>query len=569
MMKKNNSGYISAISLLIMAFLLLLTAAVVPRVRAELNFTSINSDGVEAQYAAEAGVKYAAAQILNNPSNTDWGWARGNQALTLVDGETYTITIFPIASDGTVGNTAIDDGVALASGNKYLIKSVGRVNDYSKTVKAIAHINSGTSANTPAIYAGNTLTASGSLTVTNGDILADVVNLSGGISISSGNKALYYTGKNVPNGVTAEKWTGEKYTYQPDESVITSLPSFSALTNINGYTVNYSSYGKLPNPVVVKKKGTTYTLASNTKYYMPSGLPSASNTIYIEKPDDGDVTITLNGAYTTSDSGSGTIINLDSTGAFVLNVLGDMTARSFTINADKASSVTVNVKGKLTTNGSGIVIHGPANGNMNLNVSKEFTVGGGGITIDGMNTGSVNITVDGNYDISGYGGHITRPASGDVNILVNGNLTAQGAGLPITGNSTGNINLLVGGTLTSAGSGIAINSATGNVNIYSNKNLTASGSGLTLNGSSVKVVANGDITLSGNNSLDGNALLYAIGNNHDITASGSFSIEGSIIAADGDITLSGNTNVHHSNANSGSGGSGSGTGTIEFTDWSS
>jgi Tfp pilus assembly protein PilX len=70
-MKKYNSGFISAISLLIMAFLLLLTAAVVPRVGAELKFSSMNSDGVEAQYAAESGVKYAAAQILNNPGNTD------------------------------------------------------------------------------------------------------------------------------------------------------------------------------------------------------------------------------------------------------------------------------------------------------------------------------------------------------------------------------------------------------------------------------------------------------------------------------------------------------------------
>lgn len=84
-MKKNNSGYISAISLLIMAFLLLLTGAVLPRVGAELNFTSINSDGVEAQYAAESGVKYAATQILNNSNNTDWSWARGNQCLKELD----------------------------------------------------------------------------------------------------------------------------------------------------------------------------------------------------------------------------------------------------------------------------------------------------------------------------------------------------------------------------------------------------------------------------------------------------------------------------------------------------
>lgn len=207
--KKNNSGYISAISLLIMAFLLLLTGAVIPRVGAELNFTSINNDAVEAQYAAEAGVKYAAAQILNNTSNTDWSWARGNQELTFADGETYKITIYPIDSSGKAGSSPIEDGIALTSGSKYLIQSVGKVNNYSKTVKVIAYINTG-SDSSPAIYAGNTANIGNSLKVINGDVLAANIKISTLPTLDDDKNIYYYNkptvGTDIPVWMIGNQW---------------------------------------------------------------------------------------------------------------------------------------------------------------------------------------------------------------------------------------------------------------------------------------------------------------------------------------------------------------------------
>lgn len=569
-MKKNNSGYISAISLLIMSFLLLLTGAVVPRVGAELNFTSINSDGVEAQYAAESGVKYAAAQILNNSNNTDWSWARGNQELTFADGETFKITIYPIDSYGKAGSSPIDDGVALTSGSKYLIQSVGKVNNYLKTVKVIAYINTG-SASTPTIYSGKTLSASGSLTVANGDILADTVDLNGNVTINDKNKILYYKNASVPNysNIATKKWSGEKYTYQPGESVVTSLPSFSAAANINGYIVNYTNGISFPSPNSTYEWRRYYTLSSNTRYYVQDTfLQSDNKPITINKEGSGPTYITVKGNYTTNNSGTN-YINLNDAGNFVLNVIGNFQARDLVINATNASSVTINVTGNFTTSGSGLTIHGPANGNVNINVGADFSIGSGGLTIDGVNTGNINITVDSDLTTDGYSWHISRPASGDVNILVNGNFSATGAGLPIKGSSIGTVNFFVGGTLTSNGSGIVIDSTTGNVNIYVNSNLSASGSGMSVDGANVNIVANGDISFSGSNSLRGdNVLLYAVGDGHDVDAN-SLYIEGVIIAPDGDITLKGGTVINNTNTTTGTGGSGSGTGTIEFTNWSS
>ena len=584
MVKKNNSGYISAISLLIMAFLLLLTGAVVPRVGAELNFTSINSDGVEAQYAAESGVKYAAAQILNNSNNTDWSWARGNQELTFADGETFKITIYPIDSSGKAGSSPIDDGVALTSGSKYLIQSVGKVNNYLKTVKVIAYINTG-SASSPAIYAGNTVNIGNSLKVTNGDVLAANIKIDTKPTLDDGHYIYYYNkpivGTDIPEWMIGnqwydgplknklKQWSGEEYVFTPDETTVTSLPAFSASGNISTYTANYSLYGSLPSPVEVRKKGTTYTLASNTKYYMSSGLPSASSTLYIEKPNNGDVTITLQGNYTTNNSGSGTIINLNSTGNFVLNVIGNMTAQSFTINATNASSVTINVTGSLTTTGSGLTINGPQNGDVNFNVGGNLNAGQV-INVNGVSSGDVNFTVDGNLAITGPGIKIQRPSSGSINILVNGKITDTASGLNVLGEGSSTVNIFSGKEINSSGAGININSTTGIVNVYAGGNLTASNSGMKISGSSVKVVANGDISFSGNNSLLGdNTLLYTKGAGNDITTSGSFSIEGSIISADGNINLESDTTITINDAGSGgSGGSGSGTGTIEFSNWS-
>jgi len=565
-MKNNNSGYISAISLLIMAFLLLLTGAVVPRVGAELNFTSINSDGVEAQYAAEAGVKYAAAQILNNPGNTDWSWAQGNQERTFADGETFKITIYPMGADGKPASSPIDDGVAFTSGSKYQIKSVGKVNGYSKTVKVNVYINTG-SASTPTIYSGKTLSASGSLTVANGDILADTVDLSGKVTINDKNKVLYYNNASAP--IETFKWSGEKYTYQPGESVVTSLPSFSAVKNISGYIVNYTSGVSFPSANSTYEWRTYYTLSPNTKYYIQNNfLQSDNKPLTINKDGAGDTYITINGNYTTNNSGTN-YINLNNSGNFVLNVIGNFQARELVINANNASSVTINVTGDFSMSGSALTIHGPANGNVNINVGKDFSIGSGGLTIDGVKTGNINITVDSDLTTDGYSWHISRPASGDVNILVNGNFSANGNGLPITGSSTGTVNFFVGGALTTQGKGIEINSTTGDVNIYSNSNLKASGSGMSVDGSNVNIVANGDISFTGSNSLSGdNVLLYAIGSGHDVDAA-SIYIEGVIIAPDGDIKLSGKTVINNTYTNTGSGESGSGTGSIEFSNWSS
>lgn len=577
MERNNNEGYISAFSILVMALLLLLTAAVLPRVSAELKLTGINQEGVEAQYAAEAGIKYTAAQILNKTDNTDWSWARGAKTLTFDDGETYIITIYPIDSTtGKAGETPISDGVALTSGNKYLIKSVGTVNGYSKTVRVIAEINGGTQ--TPAIYAGLTINLSNSVTIINGDIISKDVVISTKPTLSDGNKIYYYNSISVPEWMIGNqwydgplkdsiaKWSGEVYAYTADASTITSLPVFSAASNIK-----YSTTGSsLPSPESTTDWRTYYTLSAATYYVQSSTLQSDSKPVTFNKNVSGTTYLTINGNYTTNNSGTN-YINLNNSGDIVLTVVGNMQVQTLVINAPNASNVTLNVTGNLTTSGSGMTINGSSGGNVNINVGGNFNVAASGITVQNMGSGSLNITVDGNYVITGYGGNFTRPTSGDVNILVNGSLTDTGSGLKILGEGTGIVNILVGSKITTSGAGIQINSSTGDVNIFSGSDLTSTGSGIHVDGANVKVVANGDVTFSGDNDINGDeALLYVIGEGHDANFSGSFTIDGSIIVADGNANVAANTTITLKDDSGEESGTGSGTtgGTIEFTDWS-
>lgn len=571
-MKKNNSGYISAISLLIMAFLLLLTGAVVPRVGAELNFTSINSDGIEAQYAAESGAKYAAAQILNNPGNTDWGWARGNQERTFADGETFKITIYPVDSSGKVGSSPIDDGVALTSGSKYQIKSMGKVNGYSKTVKVIAYINTG-SASAKAIYAANNLNVNNTVTINKGDVLAGNLIMNNDIKLTDGN--LLYI-----NSVTADNWIKNNhkdnlkpyngtYIYTPDESTITSLPAFSAANNISGYTVNYTSGVSFPSPNSTTEWRRYYTLSPNTKYYVQNTFMQSDNKpITINMEGSGDTYITVKGNYATSNSGKN-YINLNGAGNLVFNVIGDFLADELVINANSGNSVTINVVGNFKTTGTGITINRPQNGNVNFNVGGSLNAGQI-IKVNGVNSGDIIFIVDGNLSITGPGIEIKRPSSGLVNFLINGKLTDTNGGLKILGEGSSTINIFCGQGIGSSGAGIKIDSSIGNVNIYSNSNFSASNSGVNLNGASVKVVANGDFTASGNNTIKGNGLLYVIGEGHDVSLGGSFRVDGAIIADGGDVTIGANTIINTNlDGSGGSVGFGSGTGTIEFSNWSS
>ena len=131
----NQKGFVTPLSLLVLTFALALLAAVSPFIIQEVKFASMNRDAIEAQFAAEAGIKVA-AQALHQ-RNTSWDWAQGTTPQPFVSGttKTYTVTI----RKGDAGNT-LDNGYTPETGIDYKVISVGRVGKETKTVGAKVRI---------------------------------------------------------------------------------------------------------------------------------------------------------------------------------------------------------------------------------------------------------------------------------------------------------------------------------------------------------------------------------------------------------------------------------------------
>lgn len=169
--KNRQRGSATVLGLLVVMLTIIMISGIVPAMISEVKFSSLNRDLLEAQYAAEAGAKYAVTQFLQN--NTDWSWAQGSGTpKTFVGTETYTVKI---VINGT--STPIANGFAPQSNTTYKIQSIGRAGSAGSTVTVLATAGSGGAPINPiyaadsAIYAGNDIKNSGQITVSGADVV--------------------------------------------------------------------------------------------------------------------------------------------------------------------------------------------------------------------------------------------------------------------------------------------------------------------------------------------------------------------------------------------------------------
>ena len=278
----NQRGFVTPFSIGVMILLTILVSAVVPMVINDTKQSIKNRDMFEAQYAAEAGAKYAIAKILNN--NTDWNWAQGTTPLTFITGSTeaYTITITK-NSDSTL----VPISGALVTSTVYKIKSVGSVNGSSRTVTVL--VTTPSLIFSPALYAGNTLSTNGSPEVKIGDV--------------------YYSDVSVKGKFTVDAPYAE---YDLDD--LTNPPK------VNTYDINdFKS-----SPYIDFAKNETLT---DQKYFINSSVNKSGNgTVKITGPTTGTAFVYINGDFTFA--GSYTI-----TGNVVLIVKGNFnTNGNFTMS---------------------------------------------------------------------------------------------------------------------------------------------------------------------------------------------------------------------------------------------
>ena len=90
---KSQRGSVTIMAIGVMMFLGIILSGVFPMITQEVRSGSVNRDAVEAQYAAEAGLKRAIAAM--QAESTDWAWIVQGQTrnFTSEAGKTYKVTL--------------------------------------------------------------------------------------------------------------------------------------------------------------------------------------------------------------------------------------------------------------------------------------------------------------------------------------------------------------------------------------------------------------------------------------------------------------------------------------------
>ena len=189
---------------------------------------------------------------------------------------------------------------------------------------------------------------------------------------------------------------------------------------------------------------------------------------------NGNVTITVDSAYTVNGTGG------DGIHAAGLD-----------------GNVTVTSKGIVTATATGIST-ASNNGTIIINGTANVTGGTNGISANSTGTGTVTINGTGNITGTGGTGILVTANGGDISIAQNGTITGQ-TGISASNTGTGNISIGVssGSVLTAtSANGVNANGVDGLVGVTNNGSIVAVGTGIsaTSNNGTLTIVNNGEIS---------------------------------------------------------------------------
>jgi formylmethanofuran dehydrogenase subunit C len=167
---RNQRGSAAIFALVVFVFIGIMLGALLPYITTEYLFATKTRDLIEAQYAAESGIKMALSQFNKSPSS-DWRWLDKSQNFANDRTKNYKVSITGPGTSGAPPTASPDPGV-------YTVTSVGEVGKSTKIVTANITINGALSY---ALYSGQNVTMSGNVKL-NGKIGANgTVTYSGDI----------------------------------------------------------------------------------------------------------------------------------------------------------------------------------------------------------------------------------------------------------------------------------------------------------------------------------------------------------------------------------------------------
>lgn len=257
---RGSRGSVSALGIITILFFVVVIAAIMPMTNAELKFSTLNRDNIEAQFAAEAGAKRAIAEMMQE--NTDWAWLQDAKATLenkdFISGKPATYSVWVEEKDHP--EKPLLTGNKPTVGTTYTIISTGTVNGAKKKTSVNYKMNAGGSIPTSALYVKGDLSAFQYLEVT-GDIVVggNRTNVSATGSITEG------TG--VGDSMTIPKYDFEEYKKDAVE-----LPQIVYTGTTDGIK-NYS----LP----AHTSNFTISPTAKTKYYVDGNLSIEENNLEI------------------------------------------------------------------------------------------------------------------------------------------------------------------------------------------------------------------------------------------------------------------------------------------------
>ena len=155
---KSQRGSVTIMAIGVMMFLGIILSGVLPMITQEVRSGSVNRDAVEAQYAAEAGLKRAIAAM--QAESTDWAWIVQGQTrnFTSEAGKTYKVTL----RNGSP--QTLSDGSVPAAGY-YWLQAEGRVGITVKRVGVVVQIAGGGGIFNNGVFSAAALTMANNATV--------------------------------------------------------------------------------------------------------------------------------------------------------------------------------------------------------------------------------------------------------------------------------------------------------------------------------------------------------------------------------------------------------------------
>ncbi len=285
----------------------------------------------------------------------------------------------------------------------------------------------------------------------------------------------------------------------------------------------------------------------------------------------GNVTITSNGAITTSAANAEAIAAQTATGDVSITSTGNIAtvgdnAEAIWARATSSGAVTVNSTGNITTQGSGAEAINAQSVDSQVTVASTGNITASGANSDGIvarntTTGGVSVTSQGTIAVQrdGINGWA---ATGNVTITSNGAITTSAANAEAIAaqTATGDVSITSTGNIATVGDNAeaiwARATSTGAVTVNSTGNITTQGSGAeAINAQSVDsqvtVASTGNITASGANS-DGIVARNTTTGGVSVTSQGTIAVQRDGIngqAATGNVTITSNGAITTSAAN--------------------